>query len=90
MSTLKHSGTPIFLLAFASASVLATPDQQRPSFRTATEVVVIDTLVVGRDGAPIEGLSPERFEVFVDGQRRPVVSAEFVRSADGERAAGID
>jgi VWFA-related protein len=62
----------------AVAAVLAIWQGQIPQFRTSTELVVIDAQVVARDGAPIAGLKPDQFEVFVDGRRRPVVSADFV------------
>jgi VWFA-related protein len=53
---------------------------QAPTFRTATDIVVIETQVVARDGAPVQGLKPDQFEVFIDGRRRPLVSAEFLRA----------
>lgn len=62
--------------------------QQRPTFRSATELALIDTQVVARDGTPILGLKPEQFEVFIDGRKRPVVSAEFVRAVPADAAPG--
>jgi VWFA-related protein len=59
------------LLAFQEAP-------QRPTFKSSTELVLIDTQVVQRDGTPIQGLAADRFEVFIEGRRRPVVSAEFI------------
>lgn len=54
--------------------------QQTPAFRSSTELVLIDTHVVARDGSPIQGLKPEQFDVFIDGRRRAVVAAEFLRA----------
>ena len=54
--------------------------EQRPVFRTGTDLVAVDTQVVTRDGVPIEGLKVEQFEVFIDGRRRPIVYIEFVRA----------
>lgn len=54
---------------------------QKPAFRAGTDVVVIDTQVVTRDGVPVEGLKPEQFEVFIDGRKRAIQSVEFLRSA---------
>lgn len=56
--------------------------EQTPTFRSSTELVLIDAHVVARDGSPIEGLKAEQFEVFVDGRRRPVSFAEFVRATE--------
>jgi len=56
------------------------PQQERPIFRASTDLVLIDAHVVARDGTPIQGLTAEQFEVFIDGRRRPVLSADFVRS----------
>ena len=59
----------------------AAGQEQKPAFRAGTEVVLIDTQVVTRDGVPIEALKSEQFEVFIDGKRRPIQSVEFLRAA---------
>jgi len=69
----------------ASASLLA--QDQKPQFRSSTELVLIDAQVVARDGAPIQGLKADQFEVFIDGRKRPIVSAEFVRGSVAATAA---
>ena len=71
----------------AAAAVLATASlparNQTPQFRSSTELVLIDAQVVAsRDGAPIAGLTAADFEVFIDGRKRPIESAEFVRAAN--------
>ena len=91
-----------FALRLAVLGVLCLPavllavGQQTPTFRAGTDLVLIDTRVVGRDGTPVTGLKPDQFEVFIDGRRRAVASAEFVRGdaagtppAEGS-AAGAD
>jgi VWFA-related protein len=55
--------------------------KQTPQFKAATELVLIDTQVVARDGAPIGGLKADQFEVFIDGRKRAVVTAEFLNAA---------
>jgi VWFA-related protein len=72
------------LCSFALGASLIAQDQ-KPQFRSSTELVLIDAQVVARDGSPIQGLEADRFEVFIDGRKRPIVSAEFVR---GSVAAG--
>jgi VWFA-related protein len=68
---------PVAILAGAAP----VGSQQAPTFRAGADIVVIDATVVAREGSPIEGLKPEQFEVFIDGRRRPVLSADFVRAA---------
>lgn len=66
---------------------------QQPTFRTTTDVLVVETQVVDSDGRPIAALAPADFEVKVGGRVRTVVSADLVRYTDGvegltaERAA---
>jgi len=70
------------------AAVRQNPSQQPPTFRTSTEIVLIDTQVVAKDGTPIQGLKADQFEVFIDGRRRPVVSAEFSRATESSSDVG--
>ena len=53
---------------------------QQATFRATVDLVAVDVQVVDRDGRPIPNLGPEKFEVTIDGRRRRVVSADFVRS----------
>jgi VWFA-related protein len=54
---------------------------QAPVFRSGVDLIAVDVQVVDSDGTPIESLGPADFEVSIDGRRRRVVSADFVRSA---------
>jgi VWFA-related protein len=62
------------LLLLASGAVTA----QNVVFRSAVDLVTVDTVVLGRDGRPVSGLGPEDFQIEVDGKRRPVASAQFI------------
>ena len=53
---------------------------QQATFRATVDLVAVDVQVVDRDGLPIPNLGPEKFEVTIDGRKRRVVSANFVRS----------
>jgi VWFA-related protein len=53
--------------------------EQQPTFRSAVELVAVDVQVVNADGDPVDRLGPDSFEVSIKGQRRKVVSADFVR-----------
>ena len=44
--------------------------------------MAVDVQVVDKEGRPIPNLGPDKFEVLIDGRRRRVVSADFVRSAE--------
>jgi len=52
---------------------------QQPRFRSAVDVIAVDVQVVDKDGYPIAQLGPEAFEVSINGHRRKVVSAQFLR-----------
>jgi VWFA-related protein len=74
-------------LGVAALPQTATP--QRPVFRSGVELVTLDVSVVDGAGKPIQGLGPEDFELEVDGARRRVVSAQFVRTGRTEEAPPI-
>lgn len=56
--------------------------QQPPVFRSAVDLVAVDVQVMDADGNPIGKLGPDAFEVSINGKRRRVVSAEFIRHAE--------
>jgi VWFA-related protein len=67
-----------------SAQAPQTPAQQpkQPVFRTGVELLSVDATVVDRDGRQVIDLAPSEFVVEVDGESRPVVSAEYVKLGD--------
>ena len=74
------------LTAPASVSPQAAP--QRPRFPTGTEIVTVDVVVTGKDGAPVTGLRPEDFTVSEDGVSQEIASFEAVhRPAPGPSVA---
>ena len=73
--------TAIAALAAGLFAHIVRAQDQKPTFRSGTEVVLIDAQVVTRDGVPMEGLTPAQFEVFIDGRKRAIQSMEFIRSA---------
>jgi VWFA-related protein len=58
------------------------PQTQKPVFRTGVELLTVDATVVDRDGRQITDLTAAEFVVEVDGDPRPVVSAEYVKLVD--------
>ena len=61
-------------------AVLGRQDLPATTVRVGVDVIAVDVQVIDRDGRPVAGLGPDKFEVTMDGRRRRVVSAEFVAS----------
>jgi VWFA-related protein len=82
----KPIGRRLVALAWAGSLFLAAPRAQNagqtPTFRASADVIVIDAQVVARDGTPIADLKPDQFEAFLDGRKRSILSAEFVRASE--------
>ena len=74
------------LFALLTSSALLgqtpTPQSQQPIFRTGIEILTVDATVVDRDGRQITDLTATEFAVEVDGDPRPVVSAEYIKLVD--------
>src|SRR5688572_13201279 len=81
MEALKPINVGVLLIAAASLAA-QQPPQRPPAFKSSADVIAVDVQVVSRDGMPITGLTAEQFEVFIDGRRRPVQSAQFLRVAE--------
>src|SRR5690606_24010470 len=61
----------------------------QPTFRAETTLVEVSAIVVDRSGAPVLDLSANDFEVFEDGQQRPLVSFRQVVSAPERQTAQV-
>ncbi len=76
-----------------STSAKATADTQAPSpqqpvFRAGIELITVDVTALDSNGRQVTDLTAADFQVDIDGDRRQVTSAEYVRSADPLRAIG--
>jgi VWFA-related protein len=69
----------LVVCAAALLMAAAADPLQQPTFRSTADVIAVDVRVVDGDGQPVPGLGPERFDVRINGKRRRVVSADFVR-----------
>jgi VWFA-related protein len=58
--------------AQSGSSAISAP----PSFKVGTTNVLVDVVVTGHHGVPVEGLSQGNFTVFEDGHEQPIVSFE--------------
>ena len=74
----------------AQSPQTASPKPQVPSpiFRAGIELVTVDVTALDSNGRQVMDLTPADFEVEIDGDRRQVTSAEYVRSADPLRVIG--
>ena len=84
---------PALLIALAIAWPVFTPaqtPQAPPIFRSGTDVIAVDVQVVDHDGQPVTGLTPDQFQVTINGRRRRVASATLIaaRGATDDATAG--
>jgi VWFA-related protein len=77
----------VALIAASAAGVngLARPRTQPPQFKSGVEMLAVDVQVVGRDGEPVLGLTPDQFTVKIDGRARPVRSVQFLEQTSRSR-----
>src|SRR5579871_4043458 len=73
-------------VAFATLAIVAsglrlstTATPQQVTFRSGVDLVAVDAQVVDKDGAPIGDLTADKFEVWINGQARKVVSADLIQ-----------
>jgi VWFA-related protein len=71
------------ILASTPVPHARSQDPPQTPLKSGVELVMVDAQVVDRKGVPIEGLTPQQFEVRIGGQRRTVVSAELLDSNTG-------
>ena len=68
------------LAVAAAVLVLAgsAPQARQPQFKAGVELVTVDVVATGRDGAPVRGLTAADFEVFEDGVSRPIETFQLI------------
>jgi VWFA-related protein len=64
----------------AQSPAAAPPQGEDEVVRVSTELVQTDVMVFDREGRFVEGLTPEQFELKVDGQTQPVAFFERVEA----------
>ena len=70
------------------ASAVQAQTSQQPVFRAGIELVTVDVTALDSNGRQVMDLTPADFQVDIDGDRRQVTSAEYVRSVDPLRTIG--
>ena len=76
------------LVGTGHAPQAPSPQPQQPVFRAGVELVSVDVTALDGNGRQVTDLAATDFIVDVDGDRRLVVSAEYVRSVDHLRVIG--
>jgi VWFA-related protein len=79
--------TVTVMFSLAGAGRGQAPPQQ-PVFRAGIELVTVDVTALDGNGRQVTDLTAADFEVAIDGDRRQVTSAEYVRSVDPLRVIG--
>ncbi len=72
--------------ALIAGAGLLLAQTQAPVFHGTTDVVLVDVQVVGRDGAPVTGLTASDFSLRVDGKPRAITSVMFQQVSEQARA----
>ena len=81
--------TASICLVTLTALTAQAPPAQQPVFRAGIELVTVDvTALDNNTGRQVIDLTAKDFEVEIDGDRRTVTSAEYVRSVDPLRVIG--
>ncbi len=75
-------------LALAALVARLPARAQQPVFRTAVDVIAVDVQIVDAKGNPIDRLGANAFEVSIEGHRRKVLSASFIRSDTSDTSIG--
>jgi VWFA-related protein len=84
LSTVRLSG--LLSIAAAMAVTLSAQQAQTPTFRTRTELVQVDVVVVDRRGNHVRGLRAEDFELFDRDQAQKVAAFDEVSHGRDEEA----
>jgi VWFA-related protein len=74
----RRSSRAALVTAALAAVCVAAASAQQTVFRSKVDVIAVDVQVVDGDGNPIGRIGPESFTVTINGQRRKVVSAQFI------------
>ena len=64
------------------------PQAPQPVFRAGVELVLVDVTALDSTGRQVTDLKAADFEVEIDGQKRQVATAEYIRSVDPLRVIG--
>ena len=79
--------TPVIGMLMLGAATLCgagqqpdAPQKPTTTFRSGLDVIAVDVQVIDRNGVPVSGLGPDKFDVTINGRRRRVLSADLIES----------
>ena len=78
---MRHLLTAVAVAIAGSIAIDAQqppPQVPRPTFETRAELGLVDVNVVDRDAKPVPTLTPEDFELEVNGQPRKIETIQFI------------
>jgi VWFA-related protein len=77
-STHAAIGWPIVLLLAGIATLVAQDRPQPPTFRSATNLVVVDAIVTDQQGRFVSDLTKDDFQIFEDGKPQALATFSLV------------
>ena len=76
----RRLGISVGIIGFVASAALfgqQPPPPQRPLFRSAVNLVLVDVVVRDRNGAVVKGLTADDFELIEDGARQQILTFTF-------------
>ena len=70
------------LLFLAFIAVAQQPEAPMTTFKTSSNLVIVNVFVRDKSGAPVEGLKKEDFKLLEDGKGQNIAVFEFQRLED--------
>lgn len=78
----------VVLGSAASAQQSQNSDTQAPVIKAKSEEVLLDVVVRDKKGRPVNDLKPEDFQVFDNGELKPITSFRLVQGSEAIGAGG--
>ncbi len=85
----RPAGLVLCALGIATAVAALGARGQQGTFRAAVDVIAVDVQVVDSKGVPVAKLGIPDFEVSIDGRRRRILSADFIRQTSGDGMGAV-
>lgn len=83
--------TGVTLMALVALLIAPMSAQQQPAtFKAGVTLVGVDVTVLDRDGRPVTGLTPDDFQITLNGKPRPVRTLSYVEVAAPEAVGTLD
>jgi VWFA-related protein len=87
MDRSRYALVSLLVIGCFLAPLAGQQSQDPPTFRTGTELVTVDAIVVDKDGRHVTDIRPEEFKVTLDGKRQTLRQAVYVPTRPAASAA---